>query len=87
MSQIGSFQRAKQRLRVVPGSFENGGGGFGAIAFNDGRKLGPLSEEDEATLLRDQRDVSNRTGAGAREDKSFTITRDVDGAWLVQGAA
>jgi Obg family GTPase CgtA-like protein len=45
-----------------------------------------IPEEEEMALLRDQPGVANRTGAGAREDKSFTITRDVDGAWLVQGA-
>jgi GTPase len=44
----------------------------------------PISDEELA--LRDQPGVSNRTGAGAREDKSFTITRDMDGAWLVEGA-
>jgi GTP-binding protein len=45
-----------------------------------------LPDSEEELALREQAGVMARPGAYAQEDKSFTIARDVDGAWRVQGA-
>ena len=45
----------------------------------------PISD-DETALVGYGPEFSGRSGLSAAADKSFTIERDVDGAWLVQGA-
>ncbi len=45
----------------------------------------PISD-DETALAGYGPEFSGRSGMSAATDKSFTIERDVDGAWLVQGA-
>ena len=45
-----------------------------------------LTSEDEMALAGDRAEPMERSGSPASANKSFTITHDVDGAWLVQGA-
>ena len=45
----------------------------------------PLSD-DETTLVGSGPEYTGKAGGSAAVDKSFTITHDIDGAWLVQGA-
>ena len=42
--------------------------------------------DDETALVGYGPEFSGRSGMSTATDKSFTITHDVDGAWLVQGA-
>jgi GTP-binding protein len=45
----------------------------------------PLSD-DETALVGSGPEFTGKAGGSAAVDKSFTITHDIDGAWLVQGA-
>ncbi len=45
----------------------------------------PISD-DEAALVGDGPEFAGRSGLPTATDKSFTVERDVDGAWRVQGA-